>query len=1098
MLRDPDSKNLDWTTAITAKGINAKVLTAGTINTGKISIMYNNEPYFRWDAFGITAYHFNSDNPGGYLYGLDTKRGVRFDRFGIYGYSGKDGAIWHPDTLQEVKDNSAFALTWDGLFLNLGQGTYTKGFDAELNQEIDLQQKWHSTKTKIGYAGKYLYNTWVNGLPSYNRNLTSPTFAKIFSVADGEGNEQLVIYDNGTLVANDIKFTGSVEWVPEASPARSVYGPIALMDYKPNNNWYYTDIPEVDPGESRPKKERWHKTKGNDDVLYCHTDTAGAVWDGPFLITGRSIQNTIVQYATRTEIQQNPSEISDWDNAYPSNVEPGTFVYIKTQDQYNDGSYSNPRYSVSSYGKDGNSVSILGSYDSIEELKEAHPTGNMGDGYLINGELWVWSKTDEDWINVGSIKGPPGPSGTSPYTIELDNDSATIGATYDGGIDNDVLQLVSEIQVTVYNGKTPITDKCSYTWTSQGGTLDSDVGDANWFTAMSADADAATATVTVYLNGALIGSKTFTITKNKAGTPGENAVTYQLVVTPNSWNGNDGSLEPEVKVYKYDGTSITEANSNDYTLTYKQTDDTKEWPWEEGYILDSTTEFYLKVNDKTVDSETVTCVHDGKSGQKGDSVAAIRIFADADFGQAPSLPTDGATELGDWEEKEITLDSNSPKRYVYSSTGTKKTTYNNDGTPKQTTYHGFTTPELWSAYLNDSVNTQSYATLLKLTNNDKSQGLFYDNKGQLYVNASYINTGILTIAAPKSNKVLFSADVHNGSVTIAGWFVGASSIKTGRLGSENSVWLVRGGSTTKAAIGGSKLIAGWSLGIGSNFGVTEAGIMYATGAQISGTITAESGEIAGWEIKPKYLIKKGPKKENKQYGVAINLEPYITGYDTNVLVIGDITNDSNWSTAAFRVTKTGEVHARAGTIAGWGITDKYFGKVHTDGFGMGFNSDAIAKSDPQIVIAMGNIGGLDDTNYSNKWKNARFKLTNNGKLTATDVDITGNITASGGKIGCWNINEDDGDLYTGNPFTDDQGTGIGNGKIRVASSRGEFHVYDESADFDFALLSGNNGIGADTSGGTMRGNWTFKDDKGNSITMEQLISGIKAALMLDT
>jgi hypothetical protein len=120
MLRDPDSKNLEWTTAITAKGINAKVLTAGTINTGKISIMYNNEPYFRWDAFGITAYHFNSDNPGGYLYGLDTKRGVRFDRFGIYGYSGKDGATWHPNSLQDVVDNANFALTWEGLYLKLG------------------------------------------------------------------------------------------------------------------------------------------------------------------------------------------------------------------------------------------------------------------------------------------------------------------------------------------------------------------------------------------------------------------------------------------------------------------------------------------------------------------------------------------------------------------------------------------------------------------------------------------------------------------------------------------------------------------------------------------------------------------------------------------------------------------------------------------------------------------------------------------------------------------------------------------------------------------------------------------------------------------
>jgi hypothetical protein len=80
--------------------------------------MHNNEPYFRWDNMGITAYSFGSNETGGYLYGLDTKKGVRFDRFGVYGYNGKDGAIWHPNNTEEVTENSSFALTWDGLYLN--------------------------------------------------------------------------------------------------------------------------------------------------------------------------------------------------------------------------------------------------------------------------------------------------------------------------------------------------------------------------------------------------------------------------------------------------------------------------------------------------------------------------------------------------------------------------------------------------------------------------------------------------------------------------------------------------------------------------------------------------------------------------------------------------------------------------------------------------------------------------------------------------------------------------------------------------------------------------------------------------------------------
>lgn len=58
-------------------------------------------------------------------------------------------------------------------------------------------------------------------------------------------------------------------------------------------------------------------------------------------------------------------------------------------------------------GTDGTSVKILGSLSSTSELPTS---GNeAGDGYLINGELWVWSGTE--WNNVGSIKGDKGDKG---------------------------------------------------------------------------------------------------------------------------------------------------------------------------------------------------------------------------------------------------------------------------------------------------------------------------------------------------------------------------------------------------------------------------------------------------------------------------------------------------------------------------------------------------------------------------------------------------------------------------------------------------------------------------------------------------------------
>lgn len=57
-------------------------------------------------------------------------------------------------------------------------------------------------------------------------------------------------------------------------------------------------------------------------------------------------------------------------------------------------------------GEDGTGVSIKGSLDSPEDLP---PSGENGDAYLIDGDLYVW--TGAAWQNVGTIQGPQGPQG---------------------------------------------------------------------------------------------------------------------------------------------------------------------------------------------------------------------------------------------------------------------------------------------------------------------------------------------------------------------------------------------------------------------------------------------------------------------------------------------------------------------------------------------------------------------------------------------------------------------------------------------------------------------------------------------------------------
>ncbi|AUS87796.1 hypothetical protein LBYS11_16280 [Lysinibacillus sp. YS11] len=59
-------------------------------------------------------------------------------------------------------------------------------------------------------------------------------------------------------------------------------------------------------------------------------------------------------------------------------------------------------------GEQGTGVRILGTLPDESSLP---PIGEPGDAYLINGNLYVWSDTTNDWTNVGTIKGPKGDTG---------------------------------------------------------------------------------------------------------------------------------------------------------------------------------------------------------------------------------------------------------------------------------------------------------------------------------------------------------------------------------------------------------------------------------------------------------------------------------------------------------------------------------------------------------------------------------------------------------------------------------------------------------------------------------------------------------------
>lgn len=87
----------------------------------------------------------------------------------------------------------------------------------------------------------------------------------------------------------------------------------------------------------------------------------------------------------------------------------GTYTDHTQEDSQLYGSY---RW-VKIKGEDGTSVTILGSYATYAELIAAHPTGTLGDAYMVDGDLYVWNGLS--WENVGQIQGPPGAGGVPAY-----------------------------------------------------------------------------------------------------------------------------------------------------------------------------------------------------------------------------------------------------------------------------------------------------------------------------------------------------------------------------------------------------------------------------------------------------------------------------------------------------------------------------------------------------------------------------------------------------------------------------------------------------------------------------------------------------------
>ena len=204
-----------WKTAIDGQGINANTVYTGTLNTNNIIIGNRDNPSFRWDKSGISAFQRKPDG----IYDLKTY--VRYDEYGLYGIKND---VFKAESIEDIKQKAHFAVTWDGFFIN---NAYEGGGKVEITSDNDFRVLSDPTnqgnlleKIKIGALewGK-------NGnIPITDPNTTGATaLPTLYGIRISNNNGQTVMKTGddgnleltGTLNATAGNFSGLVNVGPE-------------------------------------------------------------------------------------------------------------------------------------------------------------------------------------------------------------------------------------------------------------------------------------------------------------------------------------------------------------------------------------------------------------------------------------------------------------------------------------------------------------------------------------------------------------------------------------------------------------------------------------------------------------------------------------------------------------------------------------------------------------------------------------------------------------------------------------------------------------------------------------------------------------------
>lgn len=169
-------------------------------------------------------------------------------------------------------------------------------------------------------------------------------------------------------------------------------------------------------------KTNWHNGFTAGDVWMRQKLSTDTTWSDPMRIVGeRGTDGSYTEYSYGISEKEsvassaNSPGVESWYDMPIPTTKDKPYLWMRVIKVDEKGNESSPAYTRIN-GKDGNngtSVNIKGSKPSSSALPSSGQ--KMGDCYLINGELWVYTgETGSDivngFVNCGNIKGEPGDS----------------------------------------------------------------------------------------------------------------------------------------------------------------------------------------------------------------------------------------------------------------------------------------------------------------------------------------------------------------------------------------------------------------------------------------------------------------------------------------------------------------------------------------------------------------------------------------------------------------------------------------------------------------------------------------------------------------